>query len=206
MRRVTFAMLMGFALLCSVVWSWNVYFSRPDEIVFKLGEPYVQVRERSGNLLPSREPAGGPLPMVVAKFRFDDPVYGFVTPRAVLLEMSFDGPDNSEVDSVYLSPHLKPLSLNDALSVAIHMQNQLLSRGWLPFRYQDWRPIEDTAQFRSKIQSCQFPMSVWNAGKDTYQVSIKVGCAMIPQPVGKERYEVTVELGKPFWKDDPRLK
>ena len=136
---------------------------------------------------------------VIAKFRFDDPVYGFTTPAAVFLQMGFDA-DTSRIDSVSLSPQLKPLPLEDAIAIVTELQGKLRHAGWQPFQYSYWRAIEDTPQFRRLIRECKDPMAVWNGGAE-YQVTLDVGCFSIPQQPGAERYVITLGLGHPFYKD-----
>ncbi|SAL02457.1 hypothetical protein AWB77_06558 [Caballeronia fortuita] len=184
-------------LLTIAVWA---YRQRESAVVtLRLGEPYELVQKASP-VLPDRNRGWGALPEVIAKFRFDDPVYGFTTPRSVILDLGMGGPDNRNVTSIRLSPQTKPLPLDDALSVVANIQDQLHRSGWRPFQYSEMRAIEDTPQLRSDLHECRFPMSVWNGG-DRYQVSLDVGCHSVPQQPGKERYIVTLELGPPFWTD-----
>ncbi|AQH04027.1 hypothetical protein A9R05_34245 (plasmid) [Burkholderia sp. KK1] len=193
-------MLAGVVLLGAAAWALCASLTGPDEIALKLGESYEAVRQRSGSILPARNSDWGSLPKVIAKFRFDDPQYGFTTPRAVLSQMSFGGPDNSEVESVELSPQVTPLPLDDVIAVVTQLQDKLRRRGWRPFRYSRMRPIEDTPGLRRLLRDCQFPMSVWNAG-DKAQVVIDIGCHSIPPQPDRERYVITLELTRPFWTD-----
>lgn len=203
MRRSKKSIVIILALsLIGAIWQIYTTFKPSDIVVLRLGESYEQVRERSRSTLPSRDPSWGPLASVIAKLHFDDPEYGFTTPVSVFLSMGYSGPQNSNVDSVQLSPQLEPLSIDEVLTIVMNIQDQLLKRGWHPFQYSRMRPIEDTPQFRRLIRECDFPMSVWNGG-EKFQVTIDVGCHSIPQQPGKERYVVTLELGPQFWTDRP---
>ncbi|SAL27745.1 hypothetical protein AWB74_01228 [Caballeronia arvi] len=198
MRPPTIRILAGAVLLAAVIWAVWTSLDRPDEIAVKWGEPYEQIRKRYDSILPSLEPSLLPSPTVIARFRFDDPVYGFTTPRAVFLQMGTN--ETGGFDSVQLSLLVNPLPIDDAIAVVTRMQDQLRHQGWRPFKYKDWRPIEDTSELRRLLHECHYPMSVWNAANE-FQVTIDVGCRSIPQQSGEQRYAVTLELGRPFWKD-----
>jgi hypothetical protein len=200
MRRSGIWLLSGVVLLAvgaGLAYGWR---GQSRTVVLKLDESWETARERNG--LPNRSQEGKPLATVIAAFRLDDPVYGFTTPRAVLLDFGLDGRDSPRITSVHLLPQAHPLVLDDAMTLVMQLQHQLRQRGWRPVRYPAWRPFEDTEAFRARIRGCEFPMAVWNGG-ETYQVSLKVGCASVIQSPGAERYEVDLELGRPFWKDIP---
>ncbi|SAK65619.1 hypothetical protein AWB75_03039 [Caballeronia catudaia] len=204
MLRATKRFLLALKVILLIALAYQIYaWCKPvSEIVLRLGEPYEQVRQRSGPVLPDREAAWRSLATVIAKVRFDDPVYGFVTPPSVFLGMTFDGPENSDIASVYLSPQREPLPLDEAMAIVAQLQGQFRRGGWQPFQYSGMRPIEDKPELRRALRECNFPMSVWNGG-EKYQVALSIGCAAIPQQPGKERYLVKLEFMRPFWTDRP---
>jgi hypothetical protein len=201
MRRPTFRTLAGALLLGAAAWGLCGSLTRPDEIAVKWQEQYEQVRKRYDSILPSPEPSLFPQRAVIAKFRFDDPVYGFTTPNAEIYRIGVD-PETGGVDSVQLLLQAKPLPLNDVIASVLDLQNQLRRRGWRPFQYSGMRPIEDTPELRRRLHECQSPTSVWNAA-DKYQITIDISCRSIPQRPNQERYGAVLELGRPFWTDRP---
>ncbi|SAK47021.1 hypothetical protein AWB75_01010 [Caballeronia catudaia] len=201
MRRPTIGVLAGAVLLAAVTWAVWTSLHRPAEIAVKWGEPYEQIRKRYDSILPSPEPSLLPSPAVIARFRFDDPLYGFTTPRAVFYQMGAD-PETGGFDSVQLSPQVKPLPLNDVIAIVLDIQDQLRRGGWRPFQYSGMHPIEDTPELRRQLHECQFPTSVWNAA-DKYQVTIDISCRSISVQPGQTYYGVILELGRPFWTDRP---
>ncbi|HEX7906540.1 MAG TPA: flagellar biosynthesis sigma factor [Paraburkholderia sp.] len=187
-------------LTTALVWQIHARREQTDEVILKLGEPYEQMRQRSRSSLPPRGTGSISMASVIAKFRFDDPVYGFTTPAAVFSQMGLDDSENSNVASVQLSPQMTALPLDEAIAIVMDIQDQLRRSGWRAFQYSYWRPIENTPVTRRAIGACKDPMSVWNGG-DKYQVTLDVRCFSTQMQPGQERYVVTLELGPPFYKD-----
>ncbi|WP_236002364.1 flagellar biosynthesis sigma factor [Paraburkholderia elongata] len=162
-------------VLLGFVAAWGVYATvRPvDEVVLTIGEPYEQVRQQSRSTLPPAEPNAnwGGYVSRPARLRFNDPRYGFVTPAAKFLTVSYDR--HGDVWSVTLSPQVETLPLDDTMAVLTDLQNQLRRGGWRLIRPADNPPITDTPAMRAKIRSRADPITYWLAD-NKYQIILDV--------------------------------
>jgi len=174
-----------------------------DEVPLTIGEPYEQVRERSGSLL---QPVGpGRLWMGVvrrpARLRFTDPQYGFTTPPAKFLSVGYDNHGN--VDTIRMSPQVKTLPLNETMEIVTGLQNQLFRGGWTRFRVVDDPPIEDTPSVRARIRRCDASTEFWEAARK-FQLMLDVRCFRIDENPDDERYLISISLSTPWIPDAAR--
>jgi hypothetical protein len=144
---------------------------------------------------------GGGVVTRPAKLRFADPKYGFSTPPARFLAVTYD--EHGRVSSVRMSPQVEALPLDETMEVVTELQDQLRRAGWKRFRLADDPPIEDVSSVRAKIRRCEAPRAYWGAA-DKFQLMLIVGCISTDEQPGKERYLTTLSLSAPWIPDDAR--
>lgn len=177
---------------------WGTYaMTRPDdEVVLTIGESYEQVRQQSHSTLPE---AGsgmfwGGFVSRPARFRFDDPQFGFITPAAKFLYVSVG--DHRNVRSVTLSPQIETLPLDETMAILLDLQDQLRRGEWRQIRAAGHPPITDTPAMRARMRNNDAPQTFWLAG-DKYQVFLSVRRFVHENRPDDERYLITVQLGPP---------
>ena len=111
------ALVVVAARLCS-------HASTDSEIALVIGEPYEDMRKRSSVKIDPAIPGHfwGNFPKADARLRFIDPQYGFLTPIARFFTVTFE--EKGLVNSVSMSPQIEPLLLDDALKIALDLQEQ----------------------------------------------------------------------------------
>jgi len=185
-------LILGFA----AVWGIYVKAKPADEVVLTIGEPYTQIRQQSRSTLPVltsdnrinlyvRQPAA---------LRFSDPQYGFVTSPAKLLSLYAD--QDGKVTQLTLSPQVETLPLDEAMAIAVALQDQLMRAHWRPILTVDHPPITDTPAMRAEIRAGTDPQTFWLAG-DKYQVSLDVRRFKHESRTNEERYLITLQLSGP---------
>jgi len=141
--------------LAAVAIALFFYVNAEDaELVLTIGDTYEEMRGNSSvNFSPLiRSHVWTGIPKSDARFRFRDPKFGFVTVPARFLVIFFD--DNI-IESVRISPQVEPLLLDDALRVALDLQNQWRSKGWVLTNPISDPAFEDTPQWRERLRGIQ---------------------------------------------------
>ncbi|SQF94877.1 Uncharacterised protein [Paucimonas lemoignei] len=183
--------------LAAVVIGSLFYASSEDpEIVLTIGDTYQEMRERSSaNFSPliSGHVWTG-IPKSDARLRFRDPQFGFVTVPARFLVIFFD--DNI-IESVRISPQVEPLLLDDALRVALDLQDQWRSKGWVLTNPISDPAFEDTPQWRERLRGIQGGRTYWQAA-DKYQVMMALNRFADDRRPDEERYLFSIGLGPPW--------
>lgn len=172
------------------------FFTSTPEIALMLGEPWEDMRQRSSAAIAPAIPGEiwGRLPKSDARLRFIDPQYGFVTPPARFLAVSFD---KERVGSIRMSPQIEPLLLDDTLNVVLYLQKQWSNAGWLPIRVASNPPFADTPEWRARLRNVnRGGKSYWRA-ENKYQVMLVVGRFKDYRHPTEERYLITLELSRP---------
>jgi len=164
------------------------------EIVLTLGDTYEEMRERSSvNFSPLiRGHLWGGIPKSDARLRFRDPQYGFVTEPARFLMVMFD--DNI-IQNVRLSPQVEPLLLDDALKIALDLQSQWRTKGWVLSHPAGEPAFEDTPQWRERLRGVLGGRTFWRAG-DKYQTQLLMSQFTDIKHPNEERYLITLEVSR----------
>jgi len=173
---------------------------REKEIALLMGEPWEDMRQRSSA---SIDPAiSGSAwfrtPESDARLRFVDPQYGFVTPLARFFTVSFKS--DMSIRSVRMSPQVEPLLLDDALAVALDLQEQWRNAGWKPILVNRYPSFINTPQWRARLRNAPNGSVVyWQAG-DKYQVMLIFARFKDVKRPTEERYLLTLELARAWRK------
>lgn len=174
------------------------FFTNEPEIALILGEPWEDMRKRSSAAIDPAIPGHvwGRLTKYDARLRFIDAEHGFITPRARFFTVSFN--TDERVTSIRMSPQVEPLLLDDTLKVVLDLQDQWRKGGWVPIRARYDPPIEDTPEWRARLQDInKGGTSYWQAGSK-YQVMIDTHRFKDDRHPDEERYLITLNLGKPW--------
>ncbi|MCK1792286.1 hypothetical protein [Pseudomonas violetae] len=172
--------------------------SDDPEIALVIGEPWEDMRQRSSAAIGPAIPGHywGRLPKSDARLRFIDPQYGFVTPLARFFTVSFN--KDESVSSVWMSPQLEPLLLDDTLKIVLDLQEQWRQTGWEPIRVNYDPPFADTAQWRARLRDVnKGGTSYWQAGNQ-YQVMLVVNRFRDDKRPKEERYLIKLQLATPW--------
>ena len=194
---------LAFALIsCAVV--WGIYaMTRPvDEVVLTIGEPYEQMRRQSRSTLNAVEPGANWAGVInrPARLRFVDPQFGFSTPAAKFMMVSYD--EHGRVSGVTMSPQIETLPLDQTMTIVVDLQEQLRRGGWYKILVTDHPPITDSSTVRARIRECAAPTGYWQAG-DKYQISLNVRCFRRDDQPNDERFLITIDVAKPWLDDRP---
>jgi hypothetical protein len=177
---------------------WTIQaLSDGPEIALTIGGTYESLHERSSAafspLIPGEIWMG--LPATDARLRFVDAQYGFVTPLARFFAVVFN---DNVVSSIRMSPQIEPLLLDDALKVALDLQDQWRHGGWRVAGSKSYPPFADTPEWRARIRDGNVPLkSYWKAG-DKYQVTMFMSRFKYSKRPTEERYLITLSMGKPW--------
>jgi hypothetical protein len=173
-----------------------------DEVVLTLGEPYEQVRRQSRSTLPAVEPGANWAGVInrPARLRFFDPQYGFSTPAAKFMAVTYD--DYGKVSGVRMSPQVEILPLDETMAIVADLQRQLKRDGWRQILVADNPPIENTPIIRAEIRKCAAPTGYWQGG-DKYQIGLNVRCFRTDDYPNEERYLITLTING-LWLEDSR--
>ncbi|QXN52596.1 hypothetical protein KW062_13045 [Pseudomonas fluorescens] len=179
---------------------WWIEAQSEKEIALVIGEPWEDMRQRSSASIGPAIAGSfwGRSPDSDARLRFTDPRYGFVTPVARYLAVTFTSAGS--VGSVRMSPQIEPLLLDDILKVALDLQEQWRQGGWVPTLPNESPPIADTAQWRAKLRDVRRGgTTYWQAG-DQYQIMMMVHRFKDDRHPTQERYLITLSIGEPWVK------
>lgn len=188
----------GLVILGLLVWAIEAQSEK--EIALVIGEPWEEMRQRSSASIGPAIAGSfwGRSPDSDARLRFTDPQYGFVTPVARYLAVTFTSAGS--VGSVRMSPQIEPLLLDDILKVALDLQEQWRQGGWVPTLPNESPPIADTAQWRAKLRDVRRGgTTYWQAG-DQYQIMMMVHRFKDYRHPTQERYLITLSIGEPWVK------
>ncbi len=134
------------------------------------------------------------IPNADARLRFTDPEYGFVTESARFFVVFFK---NNIITSLRMSPQTEPLLLDDALRVALDLQDQWRSKGWVLTNPVSDPAFEDTPQWRERLRGIQGGRTYWQAA-DKYQVMMALNRFADDRRPDEERYLFSIGLGPPW--------
>lgn len=171
--------------------------SDEPEIALVIGEPWEDMRQRSSARIDPAIPGQSWFNMANshARLRFADPQYGFVTPLARFLTVSFT---EDKVRSVRMSPQIEPLLLDDTLKVVLDLQDQWRKAGWTPIRIIEDPPFADTPEWRARLRDVnKGGTSYWHAGTQ-YQVMLAVNRFKDYRHPTEERFLIKLALAKPW--------
>jgi len=167
--------------------------SDEPEIALVIGESWEEMRRRSSAAIDPAIPGHywGRMPKSDARLRFVDPQYGFVTPLARFLSVSFD---DERVGNVRMSPQIEPLLLDDTLKVVLDLQEQWRKAGWIPIRVKDFPSFADTPQWRAQLRDVnKGGTAYWRAG-NKYQLMLLVSRFRDNKRPIEERYLITLGI------------
>lgn len=188
--------LMIILSVLAVIWAIGLLSDEP-EIALEMGGTYEDMHKRSSAsfspLIRGHIWLG--LPKTDARLRFIDPQYEFVTPQARFFTITFD--DNVST-SIRMSPQVEPLLLDDALKVALSLQDQWRAGGWRVAGRKHYPPFADTPEWRAQLRDVNKGGTVyWKAGKK-YQVMMHMHRFKYDKRPTEERYLITLSIGKPW--------
>lgn len=167
--------------------------SDEPEIALVIGESWEEMRRRSSAAIDPAIPGHywGRMPKSDARLRFVDPQYGFVTPLARFLSVSFD---DERVGNVRMSPQIEPLLLDDTLKVVLDLQEQWRKAGWIPIRVKDFPSFADTPQWRAQLRDVnKGGTAYWRVG-NKYQLMLLVSRFRDNKRPIEERYLITLGI------------
>ena len=171
--------------------------SQEPVIALEMGGTYETLRKHSSVAFSPRVPGHVwmGLPETDARLRFIDPQYEFVTPRARFFTVIFD---DNVVSSIRMSPQIEPLLLDDALKVALDLQDQWRQGGWRVAGSKSYPPFADTPAWRARLRDVnQGGTAYWKAG-DKYQVTMFMYRFEDSKRPTEERYLITLSMGEPW--------
>lgn len=180
--------------------AFGVVSSEP-EISIMINEPWEDMRQRSSAELNPVAPGkiSHTMPTSDARLRFNDPKFGFVTPLARYIDVTYA---NERVGSIRMIPQTEPLRLDDALKVVIDLQDQWREKGWLAVNVRDTPPIADTPEWRRWFRDGeQHALSFWLAA-DKYKVVLILEPFDDLPPHIAARYLITLTLGEQWVPSD----
>nr|WP_256832478.1 hypothetical protein [Pseudomonas sp. Pse1] len=179
---------------------WWIEAQSEKEIALVIGEPWEDMRQRSSASIGPAIAGSfwGRLPDSDARLRFTDPQYGFVTPVARYLAVTFTS--TGLVSTVRMSPQIEPLLLDDIFKVVLDLQEQWRNAGWVLTRPDQYPALADTPQSRAKFSGPR-PMGTtyWQAG-DLYQVMMSVRRFKDDKRPTEDRYLITLSIAEPWMK------
>ena len=181
-------------LLASSTWFIVKAYAGTPEIMLAIGEPYEQMRKQSSAKIASALPDVhwySQIDEPAAILRFIDPQFGFVTPPAKFLTVSYN---QGKIEGVRMSPQVDTLTLDEALKVVLNLQEQLRQGGWFLVRM-DHPAYRDTPEIRLEIRDGKAWQSFWNAEKK-YGVSLFIQRFQDDKRPNEERYLIHLDIGR----------
>ena len=124
--------------------------SDDPEIALEMGGTYEDLYKRSSASFSPliRGHVWMGIPATDARLRFIDPQYEFVTPQARFFTVGFD---DNVITSIRMSPQVEPLLIDDALKVALDLQDQWRQGGWRVAGPRTYPPYADTPAWRARF-------------------------------------------------------
>ncbi|MBT0569017.1 flagellar biosynthesis sigma factor [Curvibacter sp. CHRR-16] len=187
------------ALALAAVIAWGLFAhtqSAVPEVALKLGEPWEDMRKRSSAKIDPTITDTSAFGIIEgdARMRFVDEQYGFVTPRAKFLTVSYD---SQKVASVRMSPQVETLPLDEALKVVLDLQQQWERGGWQAIATDQHPLFSDSEQWLKELSDCKFHTTYWRA-IDRFQTQLNMGCFDDSKYPNEKRYLITLELSRPY--------
>jgi hypothetical protein len=171
--------------------------SQEPVVALEMGGTYENLRKHSSVAFSPliRGHSWFGIPKTDARLRFIDPQYEFMTPRARFFTVGFN---KNVITSIRMSPQIEPLLFDDALKVALDLQNQWHRGGWRVAGPKSYPPFTDTFEWRSRFRSLGHRgTTYWNAG-EKYQVAMFMNRFTDSKRPNEERYLITLSIGKPW--------
>jgi hypothetical protein len=192
LRRGSLIIILSIVFGLTIIYLYHTFYSRVPEIALVIGEPYEEMRQRSSAIIDPH--LSGRIwhnvPKTDAHLRFIDPKYGFITPAARFLAVSFN--EKGIIYSVRMSPQIEPLLYDDAIKIVLDLQEQWRKAGWIPKS----SPLANTPELRAQLHSLKCSETTnWRAG-DQYRVMLNLGCFNDKKHPDEERYMITMEIAK----------
>ena len=167
------------------------------EIALAIGEPWEDMRRRStariGGSIPGR--SWFSMPDTDASLRFIDAQYGFTTPPARFFTVSFE---DEHVKSVYMSPQVEPLLLEDAMKVFMDIEAQLAAGGWVNIRPETFPTLIATPEWRATLRNSPNGVTTYWHAEDKYQVMLIMHRFRDSKRPKEERYLITLNMAPPW--------
>jgi hypothetical protein len=179
-----------------VRWAIEVLSDDP-EIALEMGGTYEDMHKRSSASFSPliRGHVWFGIPSTDARLRFIDPQYEFMTPQARFFTVTFD---DNVIISIRMSPQVEPLLLDDALKVALDLQDQWRKGGWRVAGAARYPPFADTPEWRAQLRDVnKGGKAYWKAGKK-YQVTMYMNRFKYDKRPDEERYLITLSIGEPW--------
>ncbi|MBT0569018.1 flagellar biosynthesis sigma factor [Curvibacter sp. CHRR-16] len=195
LNKWVLSLVLGFVLAGAIGVGLYVHAqSGVPEVALKLGEPWEDMRKRSSAKIDPTITDTSAFGIIEgdARMRFVDDQYGFVTPRAKFLTVSYD---SQKVASVRMSPQVETLPLDEALKVVLDLQQQWERGGWKHVEMRGKPPFENTPQWRENLTNCKPNTNYWYAS-NLYQVQLSLDCFDDSKYPNQNRYLITLELAK----------
>ncbi|MCC8364964.1 hypothetical protein J8V57_01490 [Xenorhabdus sp. PB61.4] len=180
------------ALGLTAVYLYHSFYSKEPVIALIIGEPYEDMRQRSSATIAPHLPGKiwHNIPKTDARLRFIDPKYGFITPPARFLAVSFN--EDGIIYSVRMSPQIEPLLYDDVIQIVLDLQEQWRKAGWVPRS----PPLANTSELRTQLRSMKCSETTnWRAD-DQYRIMMNLGCFKDNRHPNEERYMITMEIAK----------
>ncbi|PHM49839.1 hypothetical protein [Xenorhabdus sp. KK7.4] len=193
-RRRCGGLILVFSSVLSlvIVYLYHSFNSPEPEIALMIGEPYEDMRQRSSAEIDPHLPGQiwHNIPKTDARLRFIDPKYGFITPSARFLAVSFN--EDGIIYSVRMSPQIEPLLYDDVIQIVLDLQEQWRKAGWVPRS----PPLANTSELRTQLRSMKCSETTnWRAD-DQYRIMMNLGCFKDNRHPNEERYMITMEIAK----------
>jgi hypothetical protein len=138
------------------------------------------------------------IPKTNARLRFIDPKYGFITPAARFLAVSFN--EKGIIYSVRMSLQIEPLLYDDAIKIVLDLQKQWRKAGWTLTLAKESPALVNTPELRAKLRSLiGSEVTYWQAGEQ-YQIMLIMARFKDDRHPNEERYLITLAIAKPWVK------
>jgi hypothetical protein len=165
------------------------------EVALVIGEPWKSMQERStatlGDVIEGRHWYREPEQL--SYLRFTDPEHEFITPPAKFFTVGFD--NQGRIDSIRMSPQVKPLPIDDAIEIILDIQSQWKKNGWQLDKPDDFPAFVNDQSRRDDIQKCRSLDTFWHV-KDRYSALIGIDCFGKYDDPQDQLYLITISMGK----------
>jgi hypothetical protein len=186
-------------LSLTAAYLYHAFHSRePAEIALIISEPYEAMRQRSSAIIEPHLPGRiwHNIPKTDARLRFTDPKYGFITPTAKFLAVSFN--EEGVIYSVRMSPQIEPRPYNDAIKVVLNLQEQWHKAGWELTRAKQYPALANTSELHDRLSKMKGPGTTYWQADNQYQVMLDIIRFKDDRHPNEERYLITLAIAKPW--------
>ena len=189
----------AFLLIVLIYLAYRMLSAYP-ELVVEVGGTYEDMIKRSSAeytpLYPKRFWWGDV--RSPAKFRLFDAQYGFTAPAGPAIYITFD--DYNIVQDVGLYPHMKPLTLDQALEVVLSLQEQWQTAGWSICNPHETAAVADTPEWRNQLRNARHGIDITWQAAGKYQARLILSQNFDPQnpdiTPDLETYRLRVDVAK----------